>query len=83
MFVIRLANGNLRVPHTATGNGGQILGDIYVEIGPQDPDYARLEAQAISEEEADQRRARWRQDDEALRRQFQEYARTQPDSPLG
>ncbi|HLJ99702.1 MAG TPA: hypothetical protein VKU39_07310 [Streptosporangiaceae bacterium] len=82
MFVIRLPNGNLMVPHTATGNGGQILGEVYVEIGPQDPDYARLEAQAISQEEADQRKARWREDDEALRREFQEFARSQPDSPL-
>lgn len=81
MFVIRLPNGNLKVPHSATGNG-QVLGELYVEIGPQDPDYARLEAQAITQEEADQRRARWRQDDEALRREFQEFARSQPDSPL-
>ncbi len=81
MFVIRLPNGNLKVPHSATGNG-QILGDVYVEIWPQDPDYARLEAQAITQEEADQRRARWRQDDEALRREFQEFARSQPESPL-
>lgn len=81
MFVIRLPNGNLMVPHTATGSG-QYLGEVYVEIDPQDPDYARLEAQAISQEEADQRKARWRQDDEALRREFQEFARSQPDSPL-
>ena len=42
MFVIRLPNGNLMVPQTATGNDGRILGDVYVEIGPQDADYARL-----------------------------------------
>jgi membrane protein involved in colicin uptake len=73
MFVIRLPNGNLRVPQTAVGNGGQIFGDVYVEIGPQDPDYARLAAQAITPEEDEQRRARWRQQDEALRQEFLEY----------
>ena len=34
MFVIRLPNGNLMVPQTATGNDGRVLGDVYVEIGP-------------------------------------------------
>ena len=40
MFVIRLPNGNLMVPQTATGNDGRVLGDVYVEIGPQDADYS-------------------------------------------
>ena len=31
MFVIRLPNGNLRVPRTATGHDG-MLGDVEVEI---------------------------------------------------
>jgi hypothetical protein len=48
MFVIRLPNGNLMVPQTATGNDGRILGDVYVEIGPQDADYARLAEQALT-----------------------------------
>ena len=43
MFVIRLPNGNLQVPQTAVHTGdGRIIGDVYVEIGPQDADYARL-----------------------------------------
>ena len=42
MFVIRLPNGNLRVPQTAIGHDGRVIGDAYVEIGPQDADYARL-----------------------------------------
>ena len=75
MFVIRLPNGNLRVPQTATAHDGRILGDVYVEIGPQDADYARLAAQALTPEEAEQRRDRWRQDDEALRQEFLEFAR--------
>jgi hypothetical protein len=55
MFVIRLPNGNLRVPQSAIGHDGRILGDVYVEIGPQDADYARLAAQALTPEEAEQR----------------------------
>jgi len=80
MFVIRLPNGNLRVPQSAIAHDGRILGDVYVEIGPQDADYARLAAQAVTPEEAEQRRARWRQDDEALRQEFLEYAQRQADA---
>jgi hypothetical protein len=88
MFVIRLPNGNLRVPQTAMGNEGRIIGDVYVEIGPQDADYARLAAQALTQEEVEQRRDRWRQEDEALRQEFLEFARLNgesiwPDSPDG
>jgi len=75
MFVIRLPNGNLRVPQTATGLDGRLFGDVYVEIGPQDADYARLAAQALTPEEVAQRRDRWRQDDEALRQEFLEFAK--------
>ena len=80
MFVIRLPNGNLRVPQSAIGHDGRVLGDVYVEIGPQDADYARLAAQALTPEEAEQRRARWRQDDEALRQEFLEYAKQHGDA---
>ncbi len=75
MFVIRLPNGNLRVPQSAIAHDGRVLGDVYVEIGPQDADYARLAAQALTPEEAEQRRDRWRADDEALRQEFLEFAR--------
>jgi hypothetical protein len=75
MFVIRLPNGNLRVPQTAMGHDGRIIGDVYVEIGPGDADYSRLAEQALTPEEAQQRRDRWRQDDEALRQEFLEFAR--------
>ena len=60
MFVIRLPNGNLKVPQSAIGHDGRVLGDVYVEIGPQDADYPRLAAQALTPEEAEQRRDRWR-----------------------
>src|SRR6478736_1764306 len=82
MFVIRLPNGNLMVPQTATGNDGRVLGDVYVEIGPQDADYARLAEQALTPEEAERRRDRWRQDDEALRRRFAIAAQQRPNLGL-
>ena len=80
MFVIRLPNGNLKVPHTAIGQDGRIMGDAYVEIGPQDADYSRLAAQALTPEEAERRRDRWREDDEALRQEFLEFARRNAES---
>jgi hypothetical protein len=80
MFVIRLPNGNLKVPHTAIGQDGRIMGDAYVEIGPQDADYSRLAAQALTPEEAERRRDRWREDDEALRQEFLEFARLNGDT---
>ena len=80
MFVIRLPNGNLKVPHTAIGQDGRIMGDAYVEIGPQDADYSRLAAQALTPEEAERRRDRWREDDEALRQEFLEFARLNGES---
>jgi hypothetical protein len=80
MFVIRLPNGNLRVPQSAIGNDGRVLGDVYVEIGPEDADYARLAAQALTPEEAEQRREAWRQEDEALRQEFLEFARRNGES---
>jgi hypothetical protein len=80
MFVIRLPNGNLQVPRTAIGHDGRVIGDAYEEIGPQHPDYARLAAQALTPEEAEQRKTRWREDDEALRREFLEFARMNGES---
>jgi len=80
MFVIRLPNGNLRVPQSAIAHDGRVLGDVYVEIGPQDADYSQLAEQALTPEEAELRRVRWRQDDEALRQEFLEYAKRQGDA---
>jgi hypothetical protein len=51
------------------------MGDVYVEIGPQDADYARLAAQAVTPEELQQRRLEWREGDAALHREFLEFAR--------
>ena len=88
MFVIRLPNGNLKVPQSAIAHDGRVIGDVYVEIGPQHADYSRLAAQALTPEEADQRRDRWQAEDEALRQEFLEFARhhgesTWPDSADG
>jgi hypothetical protein len=74
MFVIRLPNGNLQVPQTAVHPDGRVIGDVYVEIGPQDADYARLAEQALTHDEVEQRRLEWRAGDEALRREFLEFA---------
>src|ERR1700759_1219332 len=77
MFVIRLPNGNLQVPQTAVRSGeeGRLIGDVYVEIGPDDTDYARLAAQALTLDEVERRKERWRDGDAALLREFQEFAR--------
>ena len=75
MFVIRLPNGNLQVPQTAIHHDGRVIGDAYVEIGPEDRDYARLAEQAVTPEEAEQRRQEWREGDAALHRAFLEFAR--------
>ncbi|HXP21168.1 MAG TPA: hypothetical protein VN840_16110 [Streptosporangiaceae bacterium] len=73
MYVIRLPNGNLLVPESATVQDGVLVGDAYVEIGPADADYERLARTAITQEELDERTRRWREDDESLRRQFLDF----------
>jgi hypothetical protein len=73
VFVIRLPNGNLLAPESAVAADGQVMGDAYVEVGPADPDYARLAQLAVSEQEMQDRRRRWRDGDEALRLEFEMY----------
>ena len=75
MFVIRLPNGNLQVPATAIRQDGPVIGDAYVEIGPQDADYDRLAEEALTPDEVEQRRQEWREGDAALHREFLEFAR--------
>jgi hypothetical protein len=83
MFVIRLPNGNLQVPQTAVRSGdGRLIGDVYVEIGPEDSDYERLSAQALTLDEVEQRKDQWRAGDAALLREFQEFARLVGDDPF-
>src|ERR1700727_1967673 len=73
MYVIRLPNGNLLVPESATSDNGTIISDAYVEIGPDDADYQRLAEQAMTQEEFDGRRRRWQEGDESVRRQFLDF----------
>jgi hypothetical protein len=73
MYVIKLPNGNLLVPESATASDGAITGDAYVEITAADPDYERLAAGALTQEQIDERAKRWREGDEPLRRQFLEF----------
>lgn len=73
MFIIRLPNGNLMAPESAVDRRGQVVGDAYVEVGPADPEYARLAREAVTEQELDDRRRRWRDGDEALRREFERF----------
>jgi hypothetical protein len=80
MFVIRLPNGNLMVPESALAKRGQLMGDAYVEIGPGDTEYARLAEQALTEQELEQRRRRWRDGDAALQREFAEFLASRGDS---
>jgi hypothetical protein len=71
--VIRLPNGNLLVPESATARGGQLVSDAYVEITPADSDYARLAPGALTQDELDERKKRWREGDEPLRRQLLDF----------
>ncbi|MGP4024527.1 hypothetical protein [Actinomadura sp. 3N407] len=82
MYVIRLPDGTLRVPHSVlaepgeAGSGageGRIIADAYVEIGPDDPDYDRLLRESLTEEELEERRRRWRDEDADLLRRFEEW----------
>jgi hypothetical protein len=76
MYVIRLDNGRLRVPHSETGEG-DFIAQAYVEIGPEDPDYDRLSEQALSEDELAEKQRVWREEDEALRLQFEQFKEAQ------
>lgn len=73
MYVIRLPNGNLLVPESATVHDGRVVGDAYVEIGPADAEYERLSRSAMTQEELDERTRRWQEGDESLRRQFLDF----------
>jgi hypothetical protein len=73
MFVIRLASGNLLVPESVLAEDERLIGDAYVEIGPDHPDYVRLVAAAITQQEDEERRQRWRAGDATLRREFLDY----------
>lgn len=73
MVIIRLPSGNLLVPEYALSQNGRVLGDAYVEIGPDHAQFERLREQSITQAEDEARRKRWRDGDESLRREFLDY----------
>ncbi|MER7207997.1 hypothetical protein [Streptosporangium sp. NPDC000239] len=70
MYVIRLADGTLRVPQTLSSDDGRLIGNAYVELLPGDPDYDRWLAEAFTEEELAERRRRWLEENDDLEREF-------------
>ncbi|GAA3443625.1 hypothetical protein [Planomonospora venezuelensis] len=70
MYVIRLADGTLRVPQSLSSDDGRLIGNAYVEVSPGDPDYDRWLPEALTEEELAERRRRWREDNDELEREF-------------
>ncbi|WP_026414218.1 hypothetical protein [Actinomadura oligospora] len=80
MYVIRLPDGTLRVPHGVLldgGDDGRVIADAYVEIGPDDPDYDRLRAQSLTEDELEDRRRSWREGDADLQAAFEAWKHEQ------
>ena len=49
---------------------------------PDDTDYARLAEQALTPDEVEERKSRWRAGDAALLREFQEFARLVDEEPF-
>ncbi|MEU9834265.1 hypothetical protein AB0D67_22295 [Streptosporangium sp. NPDC048047] len=70
MYVIRLADGTLRVPQSLSSDDGRLIGNAYVEISPGDPDYDRWLAESLTEEEFALRRRRWLEENDELEREF-------------
>ena len=70
MYVIRLADGTLRVPQSLSSDDGRLIGNAYVEISPGDPDYDRWLPESLTEEESAERRRRWLEDNDELEREF-------------
>jgi hypothetical protein len=70
MYVIRLADGTLRVPQSLTSEDGRLIGNAYVEVQPGDPDYDDWLAESLTEEEAELRRRRWQEENDELEREF-------------
>ncbi|MEU0518873.1 hypothetical protein [Streptosporangium sp. NPDC006007] len=70
MYVIRLADGTLRVPQSLSSEDGRLIGNAYVELSPGDPDYDRWLSEALTEEEWAERRRRWLTENDDLERRF-------------
>ncbi|MFI7449385.1 hypothetical protein ACIBQX_17950 [Nonomuraea sp. NPDC049714] len=70
MYVIRLADGTLRVPQSLTSEDGRLIGNAYVEVEPGDPEYDRWLQESLTEDEAAERRRRWAEENDELEREF-------------
>ncbi|GII88490.1 hypothetical protein Ssi03_64800 [Sphaerisporangium siamense] len=77
MYVIRLADGTLRIPQTLASDDGRLIGNAYVEIEPGDPDYDRWLPEAVTEEQDAERRRRWREGNDELEREFLAFKESQ------
>ncbi|TYB53750.1 hypothetical protein FXF51_48710 [Nonomuraea sp. PA05] len=80
MYVIRLADGTLRVPQSLTSQDGRLLGNAYVEVQPGDPDYEQWLTESLTEEEAESRRRRWEEENDELEREFLAFKARQEDA---
>ncbi|MEU9887204.1 hypothetical protein AB0M95_21490 [Sphaerisporangium sp. NPDC051017] len=78
MYVIRLADGRLRIPQSLTSDDGRLIGNAYVEIEPGDPDYDRWLPESVTEEQDTERRRRWREGNDELEREFLAFKESQP-----
>lgn len=70
MYVIRLADGTLRVPQSLTSEDGRLIGNAFVELEPGDPDYERWLSESLTEGELAERRERWVAGNDELEREF-------------
>ena len=73
MYVIRLADGTLRVPQSVTSEDGRLIGNAYVELAPDDPDYDKWVGESLTEEELAERHKRWAAENDELEREFEEF----------
>ncbi|MER7361286.1 hypothetical protein ACI2LC_06665 [Nonomuraea wenchangensis] len=79
MYVIRLADGTVRVPQSLASEDGRLIGNAYAELRPGDPDYERWLAESLTEEELETRRERWRAENDDLEREFLAFKAQQDD----
>jgi hypothetical protein len=80
MYVIRLADGTLRIPNSLTSDDGRLIGNAYVELLPSDPDYERWLPESITEEQDAERRRRWQEENDDLEREFLAFKESQANS---
>jgi hypothetical protein len=83
MYVIRLADGTLRVPQSLTSEDGRLIGNAYVDLAPDDPDYDKWLQESVTEEEAAERRERWLAENDDLEQEFLAFKAEQEDASEG